>query len=235
MANSKYGTMGCACVLSLPLQRRTVFQVPLRSRTTKIGGYDTQLKSNMEINKKKTYVLRDGNIITVAPIAHSAHMRRLHSASRQPSFGFGWPWFGKENVFLHAPSIAFGMCSVSVQLLYTVSHTFWFFFFYVGVERDETVAGQASTVNCSFRLSPKKSKVTEISEIDSSKEVEETWTPNTSAPQSNLSQVNTIGCADEGLWIFSLEESKKRQHTVGNHPKRVQVRCALWMIRVVFT
>ena len=44
--------------------------------------------------------------------------------------------------------------------------------------------------------------------------MEETWTPNTSAPQSSLSQVNTIGCADEGLWIFSLEDSKKRQHMV---------------------
>ena len=30
-----------------------------------------------------------------------------------------------------------------------------------------------------------KSKVTEISESDSSKQVEETWTPNTSAPQPN--------------------------------------------------
>ena len=59
-----------------------------------------------------------------------------------------------------------------------------------------------------------KSKVTEISESDSSKQAEETWTPNTSAPQSSLPQVNTIGCADEGLWIFSLEDSKKRQHTV---------------------
>ena len=59
-----------------------------------------------------------------------------------------------------------------------------------------------------------KSKVTEISESDSSKEVDENCTPNTSAPPSSLSQVNTIGCADEGLWIFSLEDSKKRQHTV---------------------
>ena len=56
--------------------------------------------------------------------------------------------------------------------------------------------------------------MTEISESNSSEQVEETWTPNTSAPQSSLSQVNTIGCADEGLWIFSLEDSKKRQHTV---------------------
>ena len=59
-----------------------------------------------------------------------------------------------------------------------------------------------------------KSKVTEISESDSSKQVDETWTPNTSAQQPNLSQVNTIGCADEGLWIFSLEDSKKRRYTV---------------------
>ena len=56
-----------------------------------------------------------------------------------------------------------------------------------------------------------KSKVTETSESDSSKQVEENWTPNTSFPQSSLSQVNTIGCADEGLWKFSLEDSKKRQ------------------------
>ena len=59
-----------------------------------------------------------------------------------------------------------------------------------------------------------KSKVTKISESDSSKQVEETWTPNTSAQQPNLSQVNAIGCADEGLWIFSPEDSKKRRYTV---------------------
>ena len=52
-----------------------------------------------------------------------------------------------------------------------------------------------------------KSKVTEISESDSSKQVDETWTSNTSAQQPNLSQVNAIGCAHEGLWIFSLEDS----------------------------
>ena len=56
--------------------------------------------------------------------------------------------------------------------------------------------------------------MTEISESDSSKQVEETWTSNTSAQQPNLSQVNPIGCADEGLWIFSLEDSKKRRYTV---------------------
>ena len=56
--------------------------------------------------------------------------------------------------------------------------------------------------------------MTEISESDSSTQVDETWTPNTSAQQPNLSQVNTIGRADEGLWIFSLEDSKKRRYTV---------------------
>ena len=49
-------------------------------------------------------------------------------------------------------------------------------------------------------------------QVTAVKKVEETWTPNTSAPQSSLSQVNTIGCAGERLWIFSLEDSKKRQH-----------------------
>ena len=60
-----------------------------------------------------------------------------------------------------------------------------------------------------------KSKVTEISESDNSKQVDD-WCPssNTSAQQPNLSQVNTIGCADEGLWIFSMEDSKKRRYTV---------------------
>ena len=43
-----------------------------------------------------------------------------------------------------------------------------------------------------------KSKVTEITESDSSKQVHETWTSNTSTPKPSLSQVNTIGCADEG-------------------------------------
>ena len=58
-----------------------------------------------------------------------------------------------------------------------------------------------------------KSKLTEINESDNSKHVDETRTPNTSAQQPNLSQVNKIGCAD-GLWIFSLEDSKKRWYTV---------------------
>ena len=59
-----------------------------------------------------------------------------------------------------------------------------------------------------------KSKVTEISESDSSIQVEESWTSNTSTPLPSLSLVNTIGCADEGLWIFSLEDNKKRRYTV---------------------
>ena len=57
-----------------------------------------------------------------------------------------------------------------------------------------------------------KSKVTEIGESDSGKQVDE-WYPssNTSAQQPSLTQVNTIGCADEGLWIFWFEDSKKRR------------------------
>ena len=57
--------------------------------------------------------------------------------------------------------------------------------------------------------------MTEISESDSSKQVDD-WGPssNTSAQQPNLSQVKTIGCGDEGLWIFSLEDNKKRRYTV---------------------
>ena len=60
-----------------------------------------------------------------------------------------------------------------------------------------------------------KSKVTEISESDNSKNVDD-WNPssNTSAQQPNLSQVNTIGCADEGLWIIFAEDSNKRRYTV---------------------
>ena len=93
----------------------------------------------------------------------------------------------------------------------------------VSVETAESTDRKLLTVGTSSRPNLKakaraqgksKSKVTEISESDSSKQVEETWTPNTSAPPSSLSQVNTVGCADEGLWIFSLEDSKKRQHTV---------------------
>ena len=57
--------------------------------------------------------------------------------------------------------------------------------------------------------------MTEFSESDSSKQIDD-WGPSssTSAQQPNLSQVNTIGCANEGLWIFSLEDSKKPRYTV---------------------
>ena len=62
-----------------------------------------------------------------------------------------------------------------------------------------------------------KSNVTEISESDTSKEVEETWPPNTSSQPSSLPQVNTIGeigRTDEELWIFSVEDSSIRRHSV---------------------
>ena len=57
------------------------------------------------------------------------------------------------------------------------------------------------------------SKVTEIGESDSSKQVEETWTLHTSTPQPSLSQVNTIGCADEGtLDIFAGRQQETSVH-----------------------
>ena len=57
------------------------------------------------------------------------------------------------------------------------------------------------------------SKVTEISESGSSKQVEEIWTSNTSTPQPILCQVNTIGCADEGLpGIFAGREQERSVH-----------------------
>ena len=60
-----------------------------------------------------------------------------------------------------------------------------------------------------------KSKVIENCESDNSRQVDD-WNPssNTSAQEPKLSQVNTIGCAGEGLWLFSLEDSKKRRYTV---------------------
>ena len=93
----------------------------------------------------------------------------------------------------------------------------------MNVETVESMDTKQLIVGTSRRPNPKvkaraqgsrNPKVTEISESDSSKQVEETWTPNTPAQQPNLSQVNAIGCADEGLWIFSLEDSKKRWYTV---------------------
>ena len=62
-----------------------------------------------------------------------------------------------------------------------------------------------------------KSNVTEISESDTSKQAEEMWSPNTSLQPSSLSQVNAIGeigRADDGLWIFSVEDSQKRRNSV---------------------
>ena len=59
------------------------------------------------------------------------------------------------------------------------------------------------------------SKVVEVSE--NSEHVEDTWTPVSSPQPSSSSQVNTIrdvGCGDEGLWIFSLEDSAKHRQTV---------------------
>ena len=43
------------------------------------GALRHKAQSNVETNKEKTYMVRDGNIITVAPsvsVAHSAHLRR---------------------------------------------------------------------------------------------------------------------------------------------------------------
>ena len=54
-----------------------------------------------------------------------------------------------------------------------------------------------------------KSKMAEISKSNGSRQVDETWASNTPAQQPNLSQVNAIGCAEERLWMFSLEDSKK--------------------------
>ena len=93
----------------------------------------------------------------------------------------------------------------------------------VNVETAESTDTKLLTLGTSSRPNLKaktkgtgksKSKVTEISKSDSSKQVEETWTPNTCAQPSSSSQVNTIGCHHEGLWIISLEDSKKRRHAV---------------------
>ena len=58
-----------------------------------------------------------------------------------------------------------------------------------------------------------KSKVTEISESDNSKQVDD-WNPssNTSTQQPNLSQVNTIGCADGTLDIFTGRQQETSVH-----------------------
>ena len=65
----------------------------------------------------------------------------------------------------------------------------------VGADTKLLTVGTSSRPNLKAKArahGKSKSKVTEISESDSSEQVEETWTPNTSAPQSSLSQVNTI-------------------------------------------
>ena len=62
-----------------------------------------------------------------------------------------------------------------------------------------------------------KSNIAKFSERDTSKQAEETWSPNTSWQPLNLSQVNAIGDigrADDGLWIFSVEDSQKRRYSV---------------------
>ena len=85
------------------------------------------------------------------------------------------------------------------------------------MDTKQLIVGTSRRPNLKIKASDtgkSKFKVTAISESDSSKQVDETWTPNTSALQPNLSQVKTIGCADEGLWIFSLEDSNKRRYTV---------------------
>ena len=62
-----------------------------------------------------------------------------------------------------------------------------------------------------------KSEVAEVSESENSQHVEETWTQASSPKPSSSSEVNTIrrlGCADESLWIFCLEDSTNHQRTV---------------------
>ena len=62
-----------------------------------------------------------------------------------------------------------------------------------------------------------KSSVTEISESDANKQAEETWSPNTSLQPSSLSHViavGEIGRANDGFWIFSVEDSQKLRYSV---------------------
>ena len=94
------------------------------------------------------------------------------------------------------------------------------------MENVETVESMDKASGCWYKQTNKskgkgkgtgksKSKVTEISESDNSKQVDDrNPSSNTSTKQPTLSQVNTIGCADEGLWMFSLEDSEKRRYTV---------------------
>ena len=61
-----------------------------------------------------------------------------------------------------------------------------------------------------------KSEVTEISESDNSKQVEETWCPTSSSQPSSLSQVNNtiteIGCDDEGLDFLAGRQQETSTH-----------------------
>ena len=78
------------------------------------------------------------------------------------------------------------------------------------------IGGTSSRPNLTVKARERESRnpMTKISDSDSSKQVDETWSANTSAQQPSSLQGNTIECADEGLWIFSLEDSKKRRYTV---------------------
>ena len=73
----------------------------------------------------------------------------------------------------------------------------------VNVETVESMDTKQLTKSQGKGTGKSKSKVTEMSEGDSSEQV---------GSQIYL-KVNTIGCADEGLWIFSLEDGKKRRYT----------------------
>ena len=59
--------MGCACVLSATAEREIIPGAIEKPNYNDLGC-DNKLKSNVEINKEKTFVLRDENNITVAPI-----------------------------------------------------------------------------------------------------------------------------------------------------------------------
>ena len=68
------------------------------------------------------------------------------------------------------------------------------------METKQLIVGTSRRPNLKVKARARESRNphTEISESDSSKQVDETWTSYTPAQQTNLSQVNTIGCADDG-------------------------------------
>ena len=83
----------------------------------------------------------------------------------------------------------------------------------VSVETAESMDTKLLTVGTSSTCLKAKARARR----NPSEQVEETWTPTPSSQPPSLSQVNTIKeirCADEGLWICSLEDSWKRRHTV---------------------